>query len=62
MENCALALLNLGEWDALTSMDKRWIYLELAAAIAYACQDINKHKGSKKISRDAWDLGVFRNH
>lgn len=56
MENCALALLNLGEWDTLTSMDKRWIYLELAAAIAYACQDINKYKGNKKISRDAWDL------
>ncbi|KAL0269326.1 UNVERIFIED_CONTAM: hypothetical protein PYX00_007105 [Menopon gallinae] len=56
MENCALALLNLGEWEMLTAMDKRWTYLELAAAIAYACQDINKHKGSKKISRDAWDL------
>ncbi|KAK6639269.1 hypothetical protein RUM43_007541 [Polyplax serrata] len=56
MENCALALLNLGKWEVLTSVDKRWTYLELAAAFAYACQDISKHKGNKKISRDAWDL------
>lgn len=28
----------------------------MAAAVAYACQDLDKYKGNKKISRDMWDL------
>ncbi|PSN35787.1 hypothetical protein C0J52_09481 [Blattella germanica] len=56
MEHCAVCLLNLGEWEYLTSLEKRWNYFEIAAAIAYACLDIAKYKGNKKVSRDAWDI------
>lgn len=56
MEHCAICLLNLGEWEYLTGLEKRWNYFEIAAAVAYACLDIAKYKGNKKVSRDAWDI------
>ncbi|KAF4526173.1 hypothetical protein B566_EDAN008210 [Ephemera danica] len=57
LEHCALALLNLGDWEYLVSLDRRWSYFELPVAIAHACQDIAKYKGTKKVSRrDAWEL------
>jgi integrator complex subunit 8 len=57
LEHCALALLNLGDWEYLTGLDRRWSYSELPVAIAHACQDIAKYKGNKKVSRrDAWEL------
>jgi hypothetical protein len=38
-------------------LERRSHYLELPGAFSYACLDIAKHKGSKKISRrEAWDL------
>lgn len=63
LEQGALILLNLGQWDILTSgmcTDKRLNLpiCELASGLAYACQDIVKFKGNKKVSRDAWDLMV----
>lgn len=63
LEQGALTLLNLGQWDVLTSgmcTDKRLNLpiCELASGLAYACQDIVKFKGNKKVSRDAWDLMV----
>lgn len=57
MEHCAICLLNLGEWEYLIGLEKRWNYFEIAAAIACACSDIAKYKGNKKVSRDAWDIG-----
>jgi uncharacterized ferredoxin-like protein len=60
MEHCAICLLNLGEWEYLTGLEKRWNYFEIAAAVAYACLDIAKYKGNKKVSRDAWDIGRKR--
>jgi integrator complex subunit 8 len=62
MEHCAICLLNLGEWEYLTGLEKRWNYFEIAAAIAYACLDIAKYKGNKKVSRDAWDIGRKTTH
>lgn len=57
LEHCALALLNLGEWEYLSTLDRRSLFFELPGAFSYACLDIAKHKGSKKISRrEAWDL------
>lgn len=66
LEQGALMLLNLGQWDVLTvgmsavCSDKRLNLpiCELASGLAYACQDIVKFKGNKKVSRDAWDLIV----
>ncbi|XP_063237088.1 integrator complex subunit 8 isoform X2 [Bacillus rossius redtenbacheri] len=55
-EQCAACLLNLGEWDFLAGLDKRWNYFELTAAVARACADVARHKGSKKACKDAWDL------
>lgn len=57
IEHCALCLLNLVEWEYLCAFDKRWKYFDMAAAVAYACQDLAKYKGGKKVSRDMWDLG-----
>lgn len=56
VERCALCLLNCGEWEYLCGLEKRWNYFEMAAAVAYACQDLIKYKGGKKVSRDMWDL------
>jgi integrator complex subunit 8 len=56
MEHCAICLLNLGEWEYLIGLEKRWNYFEIAAAVAYACLDIAKYKGNKKVSREAWDI------
>lgn len=62
LEHCALALLNLGEWEFLVSLERRWSYFELPTAIAHACQDIAKYKGAKKVSRrDAWELSELSN-
>ncbi|XP_071579185.1 integrator complex subunit 8 isoform X3 [Temnothorax nylanderi] len=56
MEYCTVFLLNLAEWDYLTSLEKRWNYTEFAAAISNVCQDIVKYKGTRKFPRDAWDM------
>ncbi|CAG2060028.1 unnamed protein product [Timema podura] len=56
LEHCALCLLNLGEWEFLVNIDKRWNYFELAAEIAYVCLDVVKHKGNKKVAKDAWEF------
>lgn len=58
VEQAAVTLLNLGEWEALTSVagDKRLVLCELSASLAQACADICKFKGNKKVSRAAWDL------
>lgn len=56
IEYCVVFLLNIAEWDYLTSFEKRWSYTEFAAAISGVCQDIVKYKGTRKFSRDAWDM------
>ncbi|XP_024084779.1 integrator complex subunit 8 [Cimex lectularius] len=61
-EECALTLLNTGQWSALvaTPQIKHSVALgDLYTAIAAACEDINKY--NKKISTDAWDkiLAMF---
>ncbi|CAL1677243.1 unnamed protein product [Lasius platythorax] len=56
IEYCTVFLLNMAEWDYLTSLEKRWSYTEFAAAISSVCQDIVKYKGTRKFSRDAWDM------
>lgn len=60
-EACAIALINLCEWDTLMGMDRRIVFFELASALANACQDIVKFKGAKMISRDSWNLSEFYN-
>lgn len=57
MEQCVTCLLNLGRWDFLTSVDKRWSFFEITAAIASSCHDFVKYKGNKKVSKEIWDLG-----
>ncbi|XP_075231098.1 integrator complex subunit 8 [Lycorma delicatula] len=58
-EQAAVTLLNLADWDSVSSgplLDKRLPACELVTAIGFACQDIIKFKGNKKVTRDAWDL------
>lgn len=59
IEYCTVFLLNMAEWDYLTGLEKRWSYTEFAAAISGVCQDIVKYKGTRKFSRDAWDMSMF---
>ncbi|KAG7213745.1 hypothetical protein KM043_002973 [Ampulex compressa] len=56
IEYCTVFLLNMAEWDYLTSLEKRWSYSEFAAAISNVCQDIVKYKGTRKFPREAWDM------
>uniref|UniRef100_A0A1A9ZGI3 INTS8 TPR repeats domain-containing protein n=1 Tax=Glossina pallidipes TaxID=7398 RepID=A0A1A9ZGI3_GLOPL len=56
IENCAVMLLNLNEWNSLMFLDKRLPQLELPITFAATFLDMEKMKGSKKICRDAWDL------
>ncbi|XP_076239137.1 integrator complex subunit 8 [Calliopsis andreniformis] len=56
IEYCTVFLLNMTEWDYLTSLEKRWSYTEFAAAISSVCQDIVKYKGGRKFPREAWDM------
>lgn len=55
-EQCAICLLNLGQWDYLMSLDKRGSHFELPEAFAAACHDILKFKGTKKVCKDAWEI------
>lgn len=57
VEQCAICLLNLGHWDFLNNLDKRWVTSELISSIALGCQEIIKQKGSKKLSKNLWDIG-----
>ncbi|XP_076765909.1 integrator complex subunit 8 isoform X2 [Xylocopa sonorina] len=56
IEYCTVYLLNMAEWDYLTSLEKRWSYTEFAAAVSSVCQDIVKYKGGRKFPREAWDM------
>ncbi|XP_034940745.1 integrator complex subunit 8 [Chelonus insularis] len=56
IESCTTFLLNMAEWDYLTSLDKRWNHCEFAASISSICQEIVKFKGSRKFPREAWDM------
>lgn len=57
VEHCAICLLNLGRWEFLINLDKRWITFEITSTIALNCQELSKHKGTKKLSKNLWDLG-----
>lgn len=52
---CAAMLLNLNEWNAIVSADKRFASLELCSTFAGAFMETDSFKG-KKIGRDAFDL------
>lgn len=56
VEHCAICLLNLGRWEFLINLDKRWITFEITSTIALNCQELSKHKGTKKLSKNLWDL------
>ncbi|KAI5706390.1 hypothetical protein M8J76_003912 [Diaphorina citri] len=60
IEACSLALLNLMEWQYLSTfpMVQRCIATQLCASLAVACIEMEKSKGNKKFSRDLWDLVV----
>ncbi|XP_022196434.1 integrator complex subunit 8 [Nilaparvata lugens] len=61
IEAAAITLLNLADWEALTSrafIDPSSPSCQLITAMAFACQDMIKFKGNKKVTRDAWDLVV----
>lgn len=45
--------------DFLTKLDRHCGHVELAAAFAYACQDVVRQKTCRHVSRDAWDLGTI---
>lgn len=66
IEFCTVFLLNMAEWDYLTTLEKRWSYSEFAAAISTVCQDVTKYKGGRKLPREAWDMSKlllnFRNN
>lgn len=52
---CAAMLLNLNEWNAIVTADKRFASLELCSTFASAVMESDGFKG-KKIGRDAFDL------
>nr|XP_023030206.1 integrator complex subunit 8 [Leptinotarsa decemlineata] len=56
VEQCAICLLNLARWDFLINLEKRWTTFEITSAIALACQEILKQKGSKKLSKNLWEI------
>lgn len=52
-----MMLLNLNDWQTLSTLDKRLNYLELPIAFATTFIEMEKlQKGVKKICRDVWDL------
>jgi integrator complex subunit 8 len=55
-EQCVLCLLNLGRWEFLVNFDKRWPSFEITSAVALACQELVKHKGNKKLSKNLWEI------
>lgn len=57
IEYCIVFLLNMSEWEYLTSLERRWSYAEFAVAISNICIDVTKVNGSGKFPREAWDLG-----
>ncbi|XP_012271217.1 integrator complex subunit 8 isoform X2 [Orussus abietinus] len=61
IEYCTVFMLNMAEWEYLTTLEKRWSYSEFIAAVSTVCQDIEKYKGGRKFPREAWDmvLAVF---
>lgn len=52
---CAAMLLNLNEWNAIVTADKRFASLELCSTFASAFMESDNFKG-KKNGRDAFDL------
>lgn len=56
LECCSMLLLNLNDWSAVASLDRRLTSLELPIVFATTFIDMEKMKGTKKICRDAWDL------
>lgn len=52
---CAAMLLNLNEWNAIVTADKRFASLELCSTFAGAVMESETFKG-KKIGRDAFEL------
>lgn len=61
IEQSTVTLLNLAEWETLVTLptDKRLVICDLATNFAFACQDIVKFKGGKKVARDIWDLSKY---
>lgn len=56
IQYCTSFLLNMCEWDYLVGLEKRWSHYEFSAGISAVCQDIVKHKGARKFSRETWDM------
>ncbi|KAJ8673706.1 hypothetical protein QAD02_004968 [Eretmocerus hayati] len=52
VEYCTIFLLNMAEWEYLTSLEKQWSCLEFAAALS----NVAKHNKSQKIPKEAWDM------
>lgn len=59
IEQCTVCLLNLGHWDFLAGLEKRWNCHEIVSALTVSCQDFVKFKGGKKLSRDLWEIGEY---
>ncbi|XP_037955324.1 integrator complex subunit 8-like [Teleopsis dalmanni] len=56
VESCVVMLLNLSEHNTVMAMDKCLPQLELPIAFAKTMSDMEKMKGPKKVSREAWDI------
>ncbi|XP_030752565.1 integrator complex subunit 8 [Sitophilus oryzae] len=56
IETCAICLLNLRRWEFLLGQEKKWAMFEITSAIALACHEIVQNKGTKKFSKNLWDL------
>lgn len=63
VERCVVMLLNVSplppnpNLEFLTKLERLCGHVDLAAAFAFAAQDILRQKG-RHVSRDAWDLGT----
>lgn len=54
IEFCTVYLLNLGEWDYLTTLEKQWSCFEFAAALSNVAKVI-MYEGPK-FPKEAWDM------
>lgn len=60
IENILMALLNLGEFDQVSSLEQfqqKWPFLEFLSLIAKACTDLVGLKDSSSSYRELWHAG-----
>lgn len=55
VEYCTVFLLNMAEWDFLTSLEKQWSCFEFAAALSNVAKKTSNVK-DMKFPKEAWEM------